>query len=213
MDTTVMANDAEKRRSERIVPIGSNEDVVVLHVGDEQHLAKILDLSDGGTCVYLVEPGAPVEQDDTMRMSLYHNQKIEDIEVKVSRKNGQVIGLEFQDLSGKAEEHVRAKIIRLEVEWMRLKPNVYPPPSTQQRNFDAETQRTPRFEGSLRGGVRSQSAPTEDLPPRVSVGSCPIDSGFLTVPDISGACGGRTPGSLSICNRDKSTGRTGRCCS
>ncbi len=119
-----MANPGEKRRSERIVPIGSNEDVVVLHVGHEQHLAKILDLSDGGTCVYLVEPGAPIEPDDTFRMSLYHNQKIEDIEVKACRKAGQVIGLEFQGLSDTAEEHVRAKIIRLEVEWMRMKPKV-----------------------------------------------------------------------------------------
>lgn len=124
MDTTVMANPGEKRRSERVVPIGSNEDVVVLHIGNEQHLAKILDLSDGGICVYMVEPGARIEQDDTLAMSIYHNQKIEDIEVKVCRKAGQVIGLEFQDLSDAAEEHVSAKIIRLEVEWMRMKPKV-----------------------------------------------------------------------------------------
>ena len=39
------------------------------------------------------------------------------------RKNGQVIGLEFVNLSPQAQEHVRAKIIRLEVEWMRMKPN------------------------------------------------------------------------------------------
>ena len=124
MDTTVMANPGEKRRSDRVVPIGSNEDVVVLHIGNEQHLAKILDLSDGGMCVYMVEPGAPIELDDTFRMSLYHNQKIEEIHVKTCRKAGQVIGLEFQDLSDAAEEHVSAKIIRLEVEWMRMKPKV-----------------------------------------------------------------------------------------
>jgi hypothetical protein len=146
MDTSVMTNSDEKRRSERIVPIGSNEDVVVLHVGDEQHLAKILDLSDGGTCVYMVEPDAPIEQDDVLRMSLYHNQKIEDIEVKASRKAGQAIGLEFQGLSDRAEEHVRAKIIRLEVEWMRMKPKVYSPftiplPSSEQGMFTAKAQR------------------------------------------------------------------------
>ena len=122
MDTTVMAKPDDKRRSERIVPIGSNEDVVLLHIGEEQHLAKILDLSDGGTCVYMVEAGVPIESDDTLRMSLYHNQKIQDIDVKVCRKSGQVIGLEFHDLSPEAKEHVRAKIIRLEVEWMRMKP-------------------------------------------------------------------------------------------
>lgn len=119
----IMANPGEKRSSARIVPIGSNEDVVVLHLDDDQHLAKILDLSDGGVSVYMVEPGAPFSQDDTCRMSLYHQGKIQDIDVKVSRKNGQVIGLEFVNLSPAAQEHVRAKIIRLEVEWMRMKPH------------------------------------------------------------------------------------------
>ena len=114
----------EKRRSERIVPIGSNEDVVMLHISGDQHLAKILDLSDGGTCVYMVEPNAPVELDGAYRVSLYHKGKIQDIDVKVSRKNGQVIGLEFVDLSAAAAEHVSAKIIWLEVEWMRLKPTL-----------------------------------------------------------------------------------------
>ena len=121
-----MANPGEKRSSARIVSIGSNEDVVVLHLDDDQHLAKILDLSDGGVSVYsvyMVEPGAPISQYDRCRMSLYHQEKIHDIDVKVSRKNGQVIGLEFVNLSPAAQEHVRAKIIRLEVEWMRMKPN------------------------------------------------------------------------------------------
>ncbi len=122
MDASVDTNADEKRRSERIVPIGSNEDVVILHVGEEQHLAKILDLGDGGTCVYTIEPGVPIALNDTLRMSLYHNQIIEDIDVKACRKAGQVIGLEFQRLSDAAAEHVRAKIIRLEVEWMRMKP-------------------------------------------------------------------------------------------
>ena len=114
----------EKRRSARIVPIGSNEDVVVLRIGGEQHLAKILDLSDGGICVYTVGPDAPLDVGDSFKMSLYHQGKIEDIAVKVSRKNGQVAGLEFVSLSPEAREHIDAKIIRLEVEWMHLKPGV-----------------------------------------------------------------------------------------
>ena len=61
----------EKRRSARIVPIGSNEDVVVLKIGCEQHLAKILDLSDGGTCVYTVGPDAPLDVGDSFKMALY----------------------------------------------------------------------------------------------------------------------------------------------
>ncbi len=118
----MMRTVEDKRRSARIVPIGSNEDVVVLRIGDEQHLAKILDLSDGGTCVYTVESGVPLDVGDTFDVSLYHEGKIEDIDVKVSRVNGQVAGLEFIAPSPEAIQHIQAKIIRLEVEWMRLKP-------------------------------------------------------------------------------------------
>ena len=123
MGTDTLTAMNEKRRSARIVPIGSNEDVVVLHLDEEQHLAKILDLSDGGTCVYTVEPGFPLDIGETCRLSLYHNKNIQDLDVRVCRKNGQVVGLEFQSLSAEAREHVSAKIIRLEVEWMRMKPN------------------------------------------------------------------------------------------
>jgi len=113
---------AEKRSSSRIVPIGSNEDIVILHIDGDQHLAKILDLSDGGVCVYLVEPDAPVQTEDTVLMSLYHQEKVEEIDVKVCRKTGQLVGLEFLKLSREASEHIRSKIIRLEVEWIRMKP-------------------------------------------------------------------------------------------
>ena len=115
---------AEKRSSTRIVPIGSNEDIVILHIDGDQHLAKILDLSDTGVSVYVVEPDAPLKTDDTFRMALYHKEKIEDIDVKVCRKTGHLVGLEFLNLSRAAAEHVRAKIIRLEVEWMRMKPGL-----------------------------------------------------------------------------------------
>ena len=122
MGEGVVANPDEKRRSARIFPIGGNEDVVILNIGDTQRLAKILDISDGGVCVELVEPGATIELDDSFRMSLYHNQQITDIEVKVCRKTGAEIGLEFKGLSDQAEEQVRAKAIRLAVEWVRKKP-------------------------------------------------------------------------------------------
>jgi hypothetical protein len=65
MGTTVTSM-AEKRKSSRIVPIGSNEDIVILGIGGDQHLAKILDLSDGGVCVYMVAPDAPIKTEDTL---------------------------------------------------------------------------------------------------------------------------------------------------
>jgi hypothetical protein len=112
---------AEKRRSSRIVPIGSNEDVVIIHLPNERHLAKILDLSDGGVCVYLVEPEAKIQTGDRFPLSVYHKEQVKDIEVQVCRRSGQVVGLEFCDLEDTATQLIRAKIIRLEVEMMRVR--------------------------------------------------------------------------------------------
>ena len=117
MDTSVAGAPGEQRRSERMVPLGSHEDIVVLHVGGQQHVAKILDLSDGGTFVHVVEPcRAPVEPDRTLEMSLYHNHAIEIVEVKVCRMIWPAVGLEFQGLSDQADAHVQAKVLRLEAQ-------------------------------------------------------------------------------------------------
>jgi len=125
MDTSEVEALAEQRRSERMIPSGSHEDVVVLHVDDQQHVAKILDLSDSGTFVHVVEPGAaPVEPDRTLGMSLYHNHAIEIVEVKVRRTIWPAVGLEFQGLSDQAEAHVQAKVLRLEAQSVEKQPTV-----------------------------------------------------------------------------------------
>lgn len=43
-----------KRRSERVIPVVNDEEAVVIRIGQQQALGKMLDLSDGGTLVYLI---------------------------------------------------------------------------------------------------------------------------------------------------------------
>jgi hypothetical protein len=48
-------NGGDKRRSERVIPVVSEEEVVLIDSGDgHRTLAKMLDISDGGTLVYLL---------------------------------------------------------------------------------------------------------------------------------------------------------------
>jgi hypothetical protein len=47
-------NTKEKRTSDRVVPMVSDEEMIVIEMGEQRHLAKMMDLSDNGTLVYLL---------------------------------------------------------------------------------------------------------------------------------------------------------------
>jgi len=108
----------EKRRSERVIPFVSDEEVVVLHQqGKDNILAKMMDLSEVGTLVYLLsddDPGASVT------LSIFHQGKVVAVPATVIRKNGRLIALDFTNPSLEASRELQSKLIRMEVEWMRL---------------------------------------------------------------------------------------------
>src|SRR5438552_1889663 len=107
-----------KRRSERSVPLVSDEDVVVVRQdGQANALAKIIDLSEVGTLLYLLGDGDP---SGTVLLSIYHQGKVFEVSANVIRKTGHLIAFEFVDPSPEATHKIQSKLIRMEVEWMRL---------------------------------------------------------------------------------------------
>ena len=113
----------EKRRSERVIPVVSEEEVVLIDSGvGNRILAKMLDFSDGGTLVYLlVDAHISSNVGDTCSLMLYHQGKVFQVPATVLRKSGRLIGFTFGDLSSSARHHIQAKLIRMEIEWTRLK--------------------------------------------------------------------------------------------
>ena len=75
----------EKRGSDRIVPMVSDEEMVVIEVGETRSLAKMMDLSDSGTLVYLLAETDSVPADTLCRLSLYHKGKVFTTSATVAR--------------------------------------------------------------------------------------------------------------------------------
>ena len=106
----------DKRRSERAIPFLSEEEVVVIH-GAPNLLAKMMDLSDVGTLVYLLSQG---DLSESTTLSICHQGKVFEIPATIARKDGQLVAYEFQNPSADAVREVKSKLIRMEVEWLRL---------------------------------------------------------------------------------------------
>ncbi len=114
-----MSSD-EKRASDRVIPMVSDEEMVVVETGRQRHLAKMMDLSDTGTLVYTLSDfeHAP---DAECRLSLYHNGKVITVYAGVIRGNGRLVAFRFRNVDYRSATELQAKLIRMEVEWTRLK--------------------------------------------------------------------------------------------
>ncbi|HYR86222.1 MAG TPA: PilZ domain-containing protein [Terriglobia bacterium] len=113
----------DKRRSARVIPFVSDEEVVVIRLdAGKTVLGKMLDLSELGTLIYLLADVSelPGEAGLSCVLSMYHEKKIFDVPATVVRKNSHLVAFEF--VSGAAEglRDIQAKLIRMEIEWMRL---------------------------------------------------------------------------------------------
>src|SRR6185295_5492137 len=103
----------DKRRSERTIPFVSDEEVVVLHKdGQASVLAKMMDLSELGTLVYLLNEGEAAP--DAATLSVYHQGKVFEVPAKVVRRNGRLIALEFVNPPPEATHEIQSKLIRME---------------------------------------------------------------------------------------------------
>ena len=110
-----------KRRSERVIPFVSDEEVVVIRrTGASPVLAKMLDLSEVGTLVYLIAEELPDAPGAASEIAVFHQKKVFDIPVTIVRRNGRLIAFEFANPSPEALRDVQGKLISMEIDWMRL---------------------------------------------------------------------------------------------
>jgi hypothetical protein len=111
----------EKRQSDRVLPMVSDEEMVVIHVEGKRILAKVIDLSDSGTLVYsLEELRDTLENNSLYRLSLYHQGKIFTVAATMARATGRLVAFRFRIIDPDASADLQAKLIRMEVEWSRI---------------------------------------------------------------------------------------------
>jgi hypothetical protein len=108
----------DKRRSARVIPFVSDEEVIVIHQENQKNvLAKMMDLSELGMLAYLLEDA---DVSGSAELSIYHQGKVLRVPATVVRKNGRLAAFEFANPSVEAIREIQSKLIRMEVEWMRL---------------------------------------------------------------------------------------------
>jgi len=110
--------DQDKRRSERVIPFVSDEEVIVIHQDSGKNvIAKMMDLSESGMLAYLLEEA---DVSSSAKLSIYHQGKVVQVPATVVRRNGRLTAFEFANASVEAIREIQSKLIRMEVEWMRL---------------------------------------------------------------------------------------------
>jgi hypothetical protein len=111
-----------KRRSERVVPFVSDEEVVVIRSeGKAPVLAKMMDLSETGTLVYVLAEGDVTGAvGASNNLAVYHQGKIFEVPATLARKDGRLIAFHFANPPEEVLRDIQGKLIRMEIEWMRL---------------------------------------------------------------------------------------------
>ncbi len=110
----------KQRRSERTIPFLSGEEVVL--IGSPCHrlmIAKMLDLSEDGTLVYLSDDtDSPDAIGTDCKLTLYHRGEVFEIDSKVARRARRLVGFEFINPSPAVASRIRAKIVQM-ADWMK----------------------------------------------------------------------------------------------
>ena len=112
----------EKRNSGRVVPLVSDEEIIVIDREGQRSLAKMLDLSDSGTLVYMMDDeDIGGDAGDNCVLSLYHHDKVFNALAAIVRKSGRLVAFRFVLLDDDAASELQTKLIRMEVAWTRMK--------------------------------------------------------------------------------------------
>ncbi len=112
----------EKRRSDRVIPVISEEEAVLVGTGaGKPSLAKLIDFSEVGTLVYLlVKPDQDLPVGAPCTLTMYDNGHVFTVASRVVRRTGNLIGFEFAEIAPESLHYLQSKLIRMEVEWLRL---------------------------------------------------------------------------------------------
>src|SRR2546421_8834738 len=101
----------DKRRSDRVVPFVSDEEVIVIHPdGQENVLSKMMDLSEVGTLVYLL---ANADLSGSAVLSIYHQGKIFEVPASIVRQDGRLVAFDFVNPSTDTLREIQSKLIRM----------------------------------------------------------------------------------------------------
>lgn len=97
----------------------SDEEMVVIEMGEVRKLAKLMDLSESGTLVYLLDE-SNLAADAECMLLLYNQGDVFSVTAKMLRQKGRLAAFRFTPVGSTPSTSLQSKLIRMEVEWNRL---------------------------------------------------------------------------------------------
>lgn len=110
---------AEKRRAARVIPIMTDEEVVLVHIPSGTALAKVIDISMVGVLAYLVHSVTKVDPEAVRKVSFYHKGNVIDVNARITRKDGRLIALDFVNVTPRKRAQIQAKLDGLQAMFMK----------------------------------------------------------------------------------------------
>ena len=116
-------SEENKRRSERVIPFVSDEEVVLIRAdGVTTLLAKMMDLSETGTLVYVLNvEDVSLDVGSAKNLAIYHQGKVFEVPATVARTNGRMVAFHFANPPADVLRDLQGKLIRMQIEWIRLR--------------------------------------------------------------------------------------------
>ena len=114
-------NTEDRRVTGRVIPRGSDEEMVSIEFAGGQYSSKLLDLSNGGALVYVLS-----DSHDTLTkgaactLSLYFQGNVFAITATIARSSGRLLAFQFGSIAPETLKHLQAKLDRMEAERKRL---------------------------------------------------------------------------------------------
>jgi hypothetical protein len=107
----------ERRRSDRLVPLEADEELVFIHYGGRDTPARLVDFSKEGVLLDLIDMlidwECYAEKGEICDVSMYHESSIFQVKAKVVRKTPKALALEFAEQSPKVAAKIDSKYERL----------------------------------------------------------------------------------------------------
>ena len=111
-------NEAERRRSSRlVVPFVADEELAVIHHGNRDVPAKLVDFSTGGALLCVIDLVINAEWDanleDLCDLSMYHERSVFQVKAKVVRTLGKFVAFEFVEQAPEVAKKIQDKMNRM----------------------------------------------------------------------------------------------------
>lgn len=119
--TDELLSARERRRFRRVFSLVPEEDVVLFSMNGSSHfMAKLLDLSVGGTLIYTADPSMTADVGGHYKLYFQSRAAMFHVESVLTRKKNRFFSFQFVNLTALDTAEIRGKLARMEMMAARM---------------------------------------------------------------------------------------------